>query len=240
MVRRTKEQALATRDLILDTAERVFQQRGVSRTSLHEIAQSAGLTRGAIYWHFQNKADLFDAMMLRVTLPLECGMERSVASDAGAPLAQIRHRVAEALGQTVRDPQLRRVFEIAAHRTEYVDELLPVRERRIRLREAWLSDLERIFTAARSLGQVRPETDCRIASLGVHALIDGLLHNWLLDPAAFELETVGLAALDSYLGGLAPVDRAATASQPAPVTRPPTRESTVRPAARGARRRPAF
>ena len=65
MVRRTKEEALATRDRILDTAELLFQQRGVSRTSLHELATAAGVTRGAIYWHFQDKADVFNAMMAR-------------------------------------------------------------------------------------------------------------------------------------------------------------------------------
>ena len=49
MVRRTKEDALATRNRILDTAECVFERRGVSRTSLNEIALAAGVTRGAIY-----------------------------------------------------------------------------------------------------------------------------------------------------------------------------------------------
>ncbi len=76
MVRKTKQDALATRDLILDTAECVFQRRGVAATSLQEIAQAAGLTRGAIYWHFQNKADVFAAMMQRVVLPLEHTLER--------------------------------------------------------------------------------------------------------------------------------------------------------------------
>ena len=63
MARRTKEDAQATRTALLDAAERVFQQRGVSRTSLNEIAQAAGVTRGALYWHFKDKAALFNAMM---------------------------------------------------------------------------------------------------------------------------------------------------------------------------------
>ena len=54
MARKTKEDALITRDLILDAAERVFLRRGVARTALQEIAEEANLTRGAIYWHFQN------------------------------------------------------------------------------------------------------------------------------------------------------------------------------------------
>ena len=203
MARKTNQDALATRSLILDTAERVFQRRGVSRTSLHEIAQAAGLTRGAIYWHFQNKAELFDAMMLRVTLPLECSLGRDGAQDASEPLALLRRGVADALRRTVRDPQLRRVFEIASHKTEYVDELQLIRDRRIAFRETCLEDLERSFAAAMKLGQIGRRVAANVAARGAHALIDGLLHNWLLDPSAFDLEKVGRAALDTYLAGLA-------------------------------------
>ena len=71
MVRRTKEEALETRNRLLDSAEEMFQSQGVSRTTLQDIALHAGATRGAVYWHFKDKADLFDAMMERVTLPLE-------------------------------------------------------------------------------------------------------------------------------------------------------------------------
>ena len=58
MARRTKEDALATRHALLDAAERSFQVHGVARTSLAQIAEAAGLTRGAIYWHLKDKADL--------------------------------------------------------------------------------------------------------------------------------------------------------------------------------------
>jgi len=44
MVRRTKEEALETRNRILDAAEHVFYEKGVSRTSLADIAQTAGVT----------------------------------------------------------------------------------------------------------------------------------------------------------------------------------------------------
>ena len=58
MVRRTKDEALETRNRILDAAERVFGESGVSRTSLEDVASAAGVTRGAIYWHFKDKSDL--------------------------------------------------------------------------------------------------------------------------------------------------------------------------------------
>ena len=88
MARRTKEEALVTRELILDAAERVFHQRGVSRTSLQEIAKEAGLTRGAIYWHFEDKGELFHAMMERVTLPMMARMTEITPEDEARPLTE--------------------------------------------------------------------------------------------------------------------------------------------------------
>jgi TetR/AcrR family acrAB operon transcriptional repressor len=202
MARRTKEEALATRDLILDTAELVFQRRGVSRTSLQEIAQEAGLTRGAIYWHFDNKADVFDAMMQRVTLPLVASLNQQPEAESGNPLDQLRQNVAIAFRQTVHDPRVRRVFEIASHKVEYLDDLLAGRDRHMSERAGCLSDLERLLALAAERGQLSRRLSAGVASVGLHALIDGLMHNWLLDPHAFDLEVVGAQALDVYLAGL--------------------------------------
>lgn len=203
MIRRTKEDALLTRDQILDAAERVFQRRGVSRTSLQEIAQEAGLTRGAIYWHFQNKADLFHAMMQRVTLPMTASLSAEAALDDADPLGRLRQNVATALHQTVHDPQVQRVFAIASHKVEYVDELQAGRDRHLAERADCMTDLERLLTLAVAAGQLRAATPIATAAMGLHALLDGLMHNWLLDPQTFDLEAVGAQALEIYLGGLA-------------------------------------
>jgi TetR/AcrR family acrAB operon transcriptional repressor len=56
MARATKEEALETRNRIIDAAEEVMFARGVAQTSLADVADAAGVTRGAIYWHFKNKA----------------------------------------------------------------------------------------------------------------------------------------------------------------------------------------
>ena len=88
MARRTKQDAQATREALLDAAERVFELRGVSHTSLAHIAEAAGLTRGAVYWHFKDKAALFNAMMERVTLPLEKELE-GLAQCTGDPIEGI-------------------------------------------------------------------------------------------------------------------------------------------------------
>src|SRR5262245_13542624 len=90
VVRRTKDEAQETRNAILDAAEQPFSERGVSRTSLEDIAHAAGVTRGAIYWHFKDKSDLFAAMVNRVTLPMEAMVARSSDDAVADPLASLK------------------------------------------------------------------------------------------------------------------------------------------------------
>ena len=203
MVRRTKEEAQATRSHILDTAERVFERRGVSGTSLHEIAKAAGLTRGATYWHFADKADLFNAMMERATMPLEEARGMRGFDAAELSLAQMRNGFRNVLKRIVADPQMRRVFEIAIHKVEYVDEMRAVRERHLRVRSDCLADVERTLKAAIRRGELAQRMPARAAAIGLHALLDGLIQNWMLDPTGFDLVKVGPQALDAYLAGLA-------------------------------------
>jgi TetR/AcrR family acrAB operon transcriptional repressor len=202
MVRRTKEEAQATRSLILDTAELVFEQRGVSGTSLNEIAKAAGLTRGAIYWHFQNKADLFNAMMERATLPLE---QTDVAGfkDPDTKAAQICAGFVDVLRRVVRDPQLRRVFEIATHKVEYVGEMDAVRLRHLEWRNECVTDIERALKRAKRGGDLRASVTPHSAALGMLALFDGLLMSWMLERGSFDLPRAGEQAFAIYLAGLA-------------------------------------
>ena len=202
MARRTKEDAAETRSSLLDAAERLFSEKGVSRTSLNDIATAAGTTRGAIYWHFKDKADLFNAMMERVTLPLESALRRAGVQESADPLDDIGAAMHKALYLTVNDAQVRRVFEVATHKVEYVDELLAVKQRHLIVRNTCLLQLQDgLLRAARHHGVVLP-LPAEVAAQGMHAIVDGLIQNWLLDPAEFDLVATGQAAMGTYLAGL--------------------------------------
>src|SRR6218665_681594 len=201
MVRRTKEEAQETRERILDAAERVFLERGVSRTSLNEIASAAGVTRGAIYWHFQDKSDVFNAMMMRVTLPLEEAMRR-IDDPQVHPIDALRASWADAFALGARDPQVRRVFEIAVYKVEYVEETKAVRDRHISHRGEKLVQMERALVLAAAREGITLPMPPSVAAYGLHALIGGLFQNWLLEPEAFDLPTVGLQAFDTFVAGL--------------------------------------
>ena len=208
MVRRTKEEALETRNKLLDSAEEMFQSQGVSRTTLQDIALHAGATRGAVYWHFKDKADLFDAMMERVTLPLEsyfCHEQspEETSSDSGTQaLMHTRSAILKALHQIVNDPQTRRVLEIATQKVEYLEGIRNIRLRHLTACNGFLCRVtQELDTAARQENLTLPVPSA-LAARGLHALIDGLIQNWLLDPQAFNLREAGQSTMDIYLKGL--------------------------------------
>ena len=202
MARRTKEDALATRTALLDAAERVFLAQGVAGTSLNDIAQAAGTTRGAIYWHFRDKADLFNAMMDRVALPLQRALSLVEAEPERDPLPGLKKALRAALHQTVHDPQTRRVFEVATHKVEYVDSLCAVRARHLQMRDLWVQRFREVLLHSARVRGRRLPVPAETAAHGLHAMLDGLIQNWLLDPGAFDLESGALKAVDIYLRGL--------------------------------------
>ncbi len=207
MVRKTKQEALETREKILDAAETLFQRRGVSRTSLQDIASEADLTRGAIYWHFKDKAEMFNAMMERAKMPLEQARDSVRQSRPDTPLELMRWNLLNAFHSTVHNARTRRVFEIAMHRVEYVDELLAVRDRHLASRNRWLEETERSLKQAVAAGQLPTTLHTRAAAVALISIADGLLQNWILDPTAFDLMEVGQEAIEAFLNSLQATSR---------------------------------
>ena len=202
MVRRTKEDALVTRHSLLDAAEWLFQAQGVSRTSLNDIARKAGTSRGAIYWHFKDKADLFNAMMERVTLPLEQAFQNVARESGVAPLERVREALVGALHLIATDARTRRVFEVATQKVEYVDELQAVRLRHLTVRNEVIAQVEQGLKLAAANQQLTVCIPMSAAAQGLHAMVDGLIQNWLLDTGGFDLAETGAQVIDVYLAGI--------------------------------------
>ncbi|AVS76228.1 TetR family transcriptional regulator [Paracidovorax cattleyae] len=202
MARRTKEDAVATRNSLLDAAEHVFYQKGVSNASLNDIAQAAGATRGAIYWHFKDKVDLFNAMMERVTLPLECASDECAGHNRMSPLQRLRAVIDFVLRSLEKDESMRRVFEIAMFRVEYVGELSAVRDRHVEASLEFRRQFAVELALAASDQGVELRTSADVAAVGLQALFDGLMQVWMLGGTTVGLAETGRAAVDAYLRGL--------------------------------------
>lgn len=200
MARRTKEDALATRTALLDAAERVFLQRGVTRTSLADIAQVAGVTRGALYWHFKDKAALFGAMMDRVTLPLEIDLD-SLGVLGDDPLPAWRERLQQALHRIVHDDQTQRVLQIAMQKVEHADDLAPAIERHIQMHRLNAERERQVLERAAHARSVTLAAPAEQLVQGFHAMVHGLIYSWLLD-RSFDLEATGAVSIAAFLRGI--------------------------------------
>lgn len=205
MARRTKEDAEMTRNQLLDAAQTVFFSKGVAGASLADIAHAASLTRGAIYWHFKDKADLFDALMQRTTLPFEQAWHvgQQLARSNGHALAEICSVLRMVLRSVATDINTRQVFDIALYKLECVGEMADIRERRVQGALRFTAQMqEQLILAAQQAGVQLP-MPAHSAARGLHAVFDGVLHAWLLHTEPpFDLECEGMTVVEHYLRGL--------------------------------------
>jgi TetR/AcrR family acrAB operon transcriptional repressor len=203
MARRTKQEAQETRSRIIDAAEQVFHEKGVANASLEDIALAAEVTRGAIYWHFKDKAELFDAMMQRVVLPVDEMLESADCCGGADPLELLRRASIDVLLRCARDPRTQRVFDIAYHKCEYVGDAAVVRERHIASQNECTRTIESAFRACIAAGQLPASVDPRVAAIGTLSLVSGLIANWVLAPKSFSLERHAESLVDTFFRGLA-------------------------------------
>jgi TetR/AcrR family transcriptional regulator, acrAB operon repressor len=179
-VRRTKQESEQTRRQILVAARREFAMHGVTRTTLQRIAAAAGVTRGAVYWHFANKRELFRAMREQVSVPLFDHTELLV-SEGPDPLRAVERFLRGVIEQLATDLQTRRTFDILALKCEYVDEFRPELKRHARRCHELMSKFALVYQRARDVGAMRDDVAPEIAALGTCVFVTGMLRLWLMD-----------------------------------------------------------
>lgn len=201
-MRRTKEDSEKTRQTILDSAEQLFLTKGVSNTSLEEIARSAGVTRGAVYWHFQNKAHLFNDLLNQVRLPPEQLAQRLSGCDGHDPIQSLFELSVEVIENLARHSQKRRILTILLQRCEFTKELRDAEERHNHFIRQFIELCEQLFTRESCRSRLMPGVTPQIASRAVHAMIFGLLSDWLRDPELFDAERETRFLFDALFRGL--------------------------------------
>lgn len=176
MARRTKEQARATRQQIIVAARMVFHQYGVGRSSMDNVAQAAGLTRGAIYWHFKDKAELFHAVRVDTLFPVFEEIDSLISSNRYAdPLDGIGAALGR-LFQILDDcPGVRMVFETMINRCERVAEFASVQSALDWPITELLVRLEHAYSTAAALGTLGVGLDPNLVAKETVAFAYGLM-----------------------------------------------------------------
>lgn len=161
MARKTKEESQKTRDGILDAAERVFLEKGVGTTAMADLADAAGVSRGAVYGHYKNKIEVCLAMCDRAFGQIEVPDE-----NARVPALDILLRAGMGfLRQCCEPGSVQRVLEILYLKCERSDENEPLLRRRELLEKQGQRFGLRQIRRAVERGELPARLDVELASI---------------------------------------------------------------------------
>lgn len=194
----TREKALETRDRIIVAAVEVFFVKGISKTSLADIADAANVTRGAIYWHFKNKADLFDAMCQRIRSPIQAWCD-TASEKFHSPLDQLRFICDFLFRETVEKQFYNKVLAVLSKQYAFADVDDPILIRQQEWHRQASVNTESILSNAIAVGEVPVTLDVRLAAVLLHSIINGLLNRWLFSPGHFDLVKDGEKIVNAYI-----------------------------------------
>ncbi|ACT47793.1 TetR family transcriptional regulator [Methylotenera mobilis] len=202
MVRKTKEDAELTRQKIVDAARTVFLARGVSRSTLEHIASQAEVTRGAVYWHFKNKTEIFHAIREQVFLPLIDRMDDTLAISADNsqnPLDQIEASMCSTIQALNDNIEMREIYEIMMIKCEYVDEFALVLHQIMNNCSSLVEKIEATYARAQSQNLLASSITPGALALDTHLFFGGLLHMWVKDADGSKFRYQAIDLIKSHI-----------------------------------------
>ncbi|MDB5525352.1 MAG: Transcription repressor of multidrug efflux pump acrAB operon, TetR (AcrR) family [Rhizobium sp.] len=189
-MRRTKAEAEETRQRIICAAERVFYDKGVSETTLEDVAREAGVTRGAIYWHFVNKTELLLALHDSVPLPQEDMVARELQADPGDALALMLKASVDWLAAISGDERRQRIYTIL-FRCDYSQDMAGLLEKQRDMDSLSCTSVCHAFETAQTKGQLASGWTPYAASRCFIWMLKGLYIDWLRFGMKFDLAAEG-------------------------------------------------
>lgn len=199
MARNTRAEAGRTRERLLDAAISVFSARGVARPSLSELGTRVGMTRGAVYVHFRNKADVLIALFERERFPWHAiGAAGGEAAGQDA-LETLRAALVGVLRYVSATPKRVRTLNLLFHKVELSRENARLVRRLRAAKEEGDERIRALLERAVKQRRVRRDLDIDLATRFVATGINGAIWNWSFDPAAFDIAAQAERTVEALL-----------------------------------------
>lgn len=187
MARRTKEEALETRRCIMDAAVEVFFEKGVANATLNDIASRAGVTRGAVYWHFKNKLDVFDALHDQLQLSFADTIVEDLRNDHPHPLLQLERLCADLLIDLENNQHKFKVLSILFFKSDYTGEMAPFLQLQNARKKQNIDLFSRYFSRAKEHGHLSADVDALTLSMALMAYMTGIVVEYLRDTEGMDM-----------------------------------------------------
>ncbi|KWV98271.1 acrEF/envCD operon transcriptional regulator [Escherichia fergusonii] len=203
MAKKTKADALKTRQHLIETAIVQFALRGVSNTTLNDIADAARVTRGAIYWHFENKTQLFNEVWAQQPALRELIQDKLLVHDAESPLEQLREQLIVGLQYIAEIPRQQALLQILFHKCEFNEEMIS--EQEIREKMGFnLHTLRQTLQKSMAKGEIANQLDLDVMVIVIYGAFSGMVKNWLINPTGYNLYQQAPVLVDNVLRMLMP------------------------------------
>jgi AcrR family transcriptional regulator len=200
-MKRTKEEAAITRATLLKTALSVFSAKGYAATTLDDVAKAAKVTRGAIYWHFKSKADLYNTLVQEFSARGAVVVQQAVAQ--GGTLIDILRRIFVRVCTLIEeDKETRAVMELTLFKTGLDPELQIGRKKQIEAGNALLQGITEAMSQGIAQGVLRSDIDPADMARAFIAFENGAIQLWLLTPRSFSLKSSAESFADILVAGL--------------------------------------
>jgi|HigsolmetaAR206D_1030411.scaffolds.fasta_scaffold05153_2 Transcriptional regulator len=201
-MRRTKAEAEQTREAVLDAAAEVFFEHGAERATLEQIARRAGVTRGAIYWHFKDKAEVLKALRESTRLPQEDLLEHALAHGHDDPLGLLETAGIAILEIVTADERRQRIHAIFSRTYARSGPMAEVAAQVEEINRDVTDRLLRIMQLAERSGTLAPSWQPETAARALQCIFGGLLNEWLRSNRAFSLVEVGTKLVRSLIAAM--------------------------------------
>lgn len=199
-MRRTKEEAANTRATIVEAALRCFDRHGIASSTLEQIAAEAGVTKGAIYHHFEGKRDILAAIRDQITLPFLDEADTALLRKSDIPaLERIEHFLVGHLESLETDRRKRCALSVMLFKCEYVGDLHEQLTTWRRNNERLIKAFEGAYRQARESGETAPCVVPRAAAVETSMFFSGLVRLWLLDDRADGLRKDAKSAIRMHV-----------------------------------------
>ena len=203
-MRRTAEEAAQTREDILAAALREFSQYGYHAANLGRIAKAAGVTRGAVYHHFENKAELYQALLESANLAGGSVLAEAVAAGGGDALTICEQILVRWFALVEENQQVRDILRLWMFQSNQAPVLAAVEARLINQSQANLAAIAQYMQFGIDQGSLRADLDPLAAARAFSAFQNGVIQQWLLLADTFSLKQDGPALARAFLWGFRP------------------------------------
>ena len=192
MDRRLTARGEERRQQVLDTATRLFAERGYHPTSVADICERVGVGKGVFYWYFESKEQLFLELLARARQDLRLAQVAFIA-DEPDPVRRLEGGIRASLDWLESHRDVIALFQLAAVDTRFVDALRAAQE-------AEAADLAMQLKDAIATGRI-PDGDPLVLAHAVLGAVEALARTFLMRPGAWD-QGVADTAVAFCLGGL--------------------------------------